>query len=43
MTQYFTRYGRRLPIPSTLQVLHDLRAVVLKKDVKAPQTAQRDE
>lgn len=42
MNRNFTRFGRRVTIPSTVQVMHELRTFVLKKDVEAPQTAKAD-
>jgi hypothetical protein len=32
--QKFVRFGRRLPIPSTLEIRHDLRAFSAEEDVR---------
>jgi hypothetical protein len=34
MTQPFVRFGRRLPIPSTLQIRHELRAFCAQEIVR---------
>jgi len=42
MIRNFTRFGRRVTIPSTVQVMHELRTFVLKKDAEAPLEAKVD-
>jgi hypothetical protein len=31
---YFRRFGRRMPVPSTLQISHELRAFSAQDDVR---------
>lgn len=31
---YFLRFGKRMPIPSSLQVLHELRALSADEDAR---------
>ena len=48
---YFRRFGRRMSVPSTLQISHELRAFSLQDDARArcaaeeglPVAAPRDE
>lgn len=34
MTKSFIRFGRRLPIPSSVQVRHELRAFCAQEDIR---------
>ena len=48
---YFIRFGKRIPIPSSLQILHELRMLSADEDARArcaeedgmPQTASWEE
>ena len=37
MIKNVSRFGRRMTIPSTVQILHELRTFVLKKDLDVQQ------